>query len=45
MSCIYASLGCAAKCGHCAHTFKIMLEQIKRFATGHSLAIDTGKVH
>jgi len=23
---VYASLGCAAKCGRCAHTIKIILE-------------------
>jgi bacterioferritin-associated ferredoxin len=26
MSRVYASLGCAAKCGRCAHTIKIILE-------------------
>jgi bacterioferritin-associated ferredoxin len=25
---VYASLGCAAKCGRCAHTIKIILEDI-----------------
>jgi bacterioferritin-associated ferredoxin len=45
MSYVYASLGCAAKCGSCAHTIKIMIEEIKHFATSHSLAIGAGKVH
>ena len=31
MSYVYASLGCAAKCGSCAHTIKIMLEEIAGF--------------
>ena len=26
MSHVYASLGCVAKCGRCAHTIKILLE-------------------
>ena len=26
MSRVYASLGCVAKCGRCAHTIKIILE-------------------
>jgi bacterioferritin-associated ferredoxin len=26
MSYVYASLGCVAKCGRCAHTIKILLE-------------------
>jgi bacterioferritin-associated ferredoxin len=45
MGCVYASLGCAAKCGRCAHTIKVMLEEIKHFATTHSLAIDAAKVY
>ena len=32
MSYVYASLGCAAECGRCAHTIKIILEEIRRFA-------------
>jgi bacterioferritin-associated ferredoxin len=31
MSSVYASLGCAAKCGRCAHTIKVMLEEIAEF--------------
>ena len=31
MSYVYASLGCAAKCGRCAHTIKIMLEENQTF--------------
>jgi len=27
MSKVYASLGCAAQCGRCAHTIKAMLDQ------------------
>ena len=30
MSYIYDSLGCAAKCGRCAHTIKVMFDEIKR---------------
>jgi bacterioferritin-associated ferredoxin len=45
MSYVYASLGCAAKCGRCAHTIKILLEEIRRFATTGSLAIEAAKVH
>jgi bacterioferritin-associated ferredoxin len=33
MSCIYASLGCAAKCGRCTQTIKIILDETRRFAT------------
>lgn len=28
MSSVYASLGCGTKCGRCAHTVKIMIEEI-----------------
>jgi hypothetical protein len=31
MSYIYDSLGCAAKCGRCAHTIKVMFDEIKRY--------------
>jgi len=31
MSSVYASLGGRAKCGRCAHTIKIMLEEIAGF--------------
>jgi bacterioferritin-associated ferredoxin len=30
MSYLYASLGCAAKCGRCAHTINIMLKETRR---------------
>jgi bacterioferritin-associated ferredoxin len=30
MSHVYASLGCAAKCGRCAHTINIMLKETRR---------------
>jgi bacterioferritin-associated ferredoxin len=45
MSYVYASLGCAANCGRCARTIKVMLGEIKHFATTHSPAIEAGKVH
>jgi hypothetical protein len=40
MSQVYASLGCAAKCGRCAHSIKIMLQEIKRFAAGESWRLE-----
>ena len=33
MSSIYASLGCAAKCGRCTHTIKSILDDIRQCAT------------
>ena len=36
MSHVYASLGCAAQCGRCAHTIKVMLEEITPFAISGS---------
>ena len=40
MSYIYDSLGCAAKCGRCACTIKVMLEELRRFVTtSDSIAI------
>jgi bacterioferritin-associated ferredoxin len=45
MSYVYSSLGCAAKCGRCAHTIKIMIEDIKHFAPIYNLAIDAGKAY
>jgi bacterioferritin-associated ferredoxin len=45
MSHVYASLGCAAKCGRCAHTIKILLEEIRRFATAGTLAPEAARVH
>jgi bacterioferritin-associated ferredoxin len=36
MSHVYASLGCAAQCGRCAHTIKVMFEEIARFAISSS---------
>ena len=45
MSYVYASLGCAANCGRCARTIKVMLGEIIHFATTHSPAIEAGKVH
>jgi bacterioferritin-associated ferredoxin len=36
MSSIYASLGCAAKCGRCTHTIKSILDDTRQCATvGH----------
>jgi bacterioferritin-associated ferredoxin len=32
MSSIYASLGCAAKCGRCTHTIKSILDGIRQCA-------------
>jgi bacterioferritin-associated ferredoxin len=39
MSQVYASLGCAAKCGHCACTIKMILKEIGSFATANRAAI------
>ena len=33
MSRVYASLGCAAKCGRCAHTIKGIIEEYRPCAT------------
>ena len=30
MSRVYASLGCAAKCGRCAHTIKTLIDETGR---------------
>jgi bacterioferritin-associated ferredoxin len=40
MSYVYASLGCAAECGRCAQTIKVILEEIRRLGTNESLAIE-----
>src|SRR6516165_4144473 len=40
LSHVYASLGCAAKCGRCACTIKVMLEELRRFVTPDSIAIE-----
>lgn len=34
MSHVYSSLGCTAQCGRCAHTIKIMLNEIRGLRTG-----------
>jgi len=34
MSSIYASLGCAAKCGRCAHTIKSIIDETKCCSAG-----------
>ena len=36
MSRVYASLGCTAQCGRCAHTIKVMLEKITRLVISGS---------
>ena len=33
MSRVYASLGCAAKCGRCAHTIKGIIQEFRPCAT------------
>jgi bacterioferritin-associated ferredoxin len=33
LSCVYPSLGCAARCGRCARTIKTLLEQIGHYVT------------
>lgn len=38
MSRVYASLGCAAKCGRCAHTIRNMLEEIRSYVTPENRA-------
>jgi bacterioferritin-associated ferredoxin len=40
MHSVYASLGYAAKCGRCACTIKVMLDEIRRFATADGVAIE-----
>ena len=40
MSRVYASLGCAAKCGRCAHTIKNMIEEIRSYVAPESPAIE-----
>ena len=44
MSQVYASLGCAAKCGRCACTIKIMLEELRRFTATDNIAIEATNV-
>jgi bacterioferritin-associated ferredoxin len=41
---VYASLGCAAKCGRCACTIKMTLEEIRHLATSDSVAIQVANV-
>jgi len=40
MSGVYAALGCAAKCGRCAHTIRNILEEIKRYVAPEDCAND-----
>jgi bacterioferritin-associated ferredoxin len=40
MSRVYASLGCAAKCGRCAHTIKNMLDEIRSYVAPEHRAIE-----
>jgi bacterioferritin-associated ferredoxin len=44
MSYVYASLDCVAKCGRCANTIKIILEETGRFATTNGVAIEAARV-
>jgi bacterioferritin-associated ferredoxin len=44
LSHIYASLDCAAKCGRCACTIKVMLEELRRFVTSDSIAIEAANI-
>jgi len=44
MSQVYASLGCAAKCGRCACTIKIILEELRRFTATDNIAIEATNV-
>ena len=37
ISYIYASLGCAAKCGRCAFSIKIILDEIRQFVAESDL--------
>ncbi len=38
MGYVYASLGCAAQCGRCAQTIKVILEEIRRLGTNEIVA-------
>jgi bacterioferritin-associated ferredoxin len=40
---IYHSLGCAAECGRCGHTIKVILEEIRRLVKSETLATEVGK--
>jgi bacterioferritin-associated ferredoxin len=40
MSYVYASLGCAAQCGRCTQTIKVILEEIRRLGTNESVAME-----
>jgi bacterioferritin-associated ferredoxin len=40
MSRVYSSLGCAARCGRCAHTIKALLEQIGHCATADRRTVE-----
>ena len=42
---IYASLGCAAKCGRCACTIKMILKEIGSFATVDRAAVGAANAH
>jgi bacterioferritin-associated ferredoxin len=44
MSSIYASLGCAAKCGRCVSTIKTIRKEIRRSTTTNSVAIEAALV-
>jgi bacterioferritin-associated ferredoxin len=40
MSSVYASLGCTAQCGRCAHTIKIMLGELRGLRTRESRTLN-----
>jgi bacterioferritin-associated ferredoxin len=40
MSRVYSSLGCAARCGRCAHTIKTLLEQVGHYVTTDHRSIE-----
>jgi bacterioferritin-associated ferredoxin len=40
MSRVYASLGCSAQCGRCAHTIKNMLDEIRSYVAPENRAIE-----
>jgi bacterioferritin-associated ferredoxin len=45
MSQIYHSLGCAAECGRCGHTIKVILEEIGRLVKNETLATELRKAY
>ena len=45
MSQIYHALGCAAECGRCGHTIKVIFEEIGRLLKNEALGGEVGKAH